>query len=164
MKDFLEKVDFSRLLKYALYLFLTLMAQNMVFGNIRILGVSPLLLPAAVAAVGMFEGPVFGAIFGLFMGYFADMSFVENSVFFTLLLPALAFASAFVSQFFVNRRFFAYLGVTLMALLAASFLQMLKTMAADVWCPQMLTTAILQTLWSLPLAWLSYVFPAKWNR
>ena len=47
------------------------------------------------------------------MGYFADMSFVENSIFFLLLLPLLSLLSAFVSQFFINRRFFAFMGMAL---------------------------------------------------
>lgn len=164
MSNLFEKIDFNRILKYTLYLFLTLLAQNMVIGNIRIFGISPMVLPAAVVAVGMFEGPVFGAVFGLVMGFFADMSFVENSVFFTLLLPVLAFGSAFVSQFFINRRFFAYMGLTLLALFLASVLQMVKTLAADVWCAEMFTAAVIQTLWSLPFSVPAYFPPDRWNK
>ena len=72
-------------------------------------------VPAAVVAVGMFEGASWGAIFGLVLGIFADMDYVENTVMFTLLLPALAFFAGFVSQFFINRRFFAYMGAAFAA-------------------------------------------------
>ena len=164
MKEFFEKIDFNRILRYTLFLFLTLMFQNMVLSHFRLLDVSPLVLPAAVTAVGMFEGATWGPMFGLVMGYFADMSFVEHKLFFVLVLPLLSLLSAFVSQFFVNRRFFAYMGITLLALLITAGLQMLKTLAGDAWSADLVTVAVLQTLFSLPPAALAYPLPARWSR
>ncbi|MBQ9684988.1 MAG: hypothetical protein IJV41_00380 [Oscillospiraceae bacterium] len=164
MKDFFEKFDLNRVLRYALFMFLTLMFQNMVLSHIRPLGVCPMILPAAAAAVGMFEGATWGPVFSLIMGYFADMSFVEHDVFFLIVLPLLSLLSAFVSQFFINRRFFAFMGVALLTLLITAFLQMFKTLAGDVWSGDMLTVALLQTLWSLPPAALAYPLPARWSR
>ena len=164
MKELLEKVNFHKILRYALFLFLTLMAQNMVFGRFRLFGVSPMILPAAAAAVGMFEGATWGPVFSLFMGYFADMSFVENSIFFLLLLPVLSLLSAFVSQYFINRRFFAFMGLSLLSLLVTAALQILKTMAGDTWSTQLVLVGILQTLWSLPFSALAFVLPASWSR
>ena len=46
MSDFLEKFDLNKLLKYLLYMMLSLMAQNMLIGQIRIAGVAPMILPA----------------------------------------------------------------------------------------------------------------------
>ena len=164
MNDFLEKLDLTRLLRYALFMLLTLMFQNMVLSHIRPLGVCPLVLPAAAAAVGMFEGATFGPVFSLIMGYFADMSFVENRIFFLLLLPVLSLLAAFVSQFFINRRFFAFMGLSLLSLVITSGLQILKTMALDAWSTQLLLVGIFQTLWSLPFSALAYFLPARWSR
>lgn len=162
MRELFAKINVKRLLKYALYMFLSLVAQNMLFTQIRPFGVCPMVLPAVAVAVGMFEGATWGAVFSLIMGIFSDMAFIENTVTFTILFPALSFAAGFVSQFYINRRFFAFMGVTLAALLVTGVVQMLKTAAMDVWAGSMITTVLLQTLWSLPPAVLAYFPPAEW--
>ena len=164
MNDLLEKLDFRRYLRYGIFILVTLTAQNMVLGSLRIIGVCPLVRPAAAAAMGMFEGATFGPIFSLIMGLFADMAFIENKIFFTLLLPALSLASAFVSQFFINRRFFAFMGVSLIVLLITGTLQMLKTLAADAFSVDMISVTVVQALWSLPFSALTYFMPARWSR
>ena len=164
MQELFEKIDLNKVLRYIVFMFLCLMAQNMVFGHIRPFGVKPMLLPAVAAAVGMFEGATWGPLFSLLMGYFADMSFVEHRVFFLLLLPALSLFSAFMSQFFINRRFFAFMGVAFLAELITALLQMLKTLAGDAWSTDMLVVVALQTVLSLPPAALAYFLPERWSR
>lgn len=161
-REFLSKIRVQRTLKYALYMFLALLTQNMLFTQLRIAGVCPMILPAVAVAVGMFEGATWGAIFSLIMGIFADMAFVENMILFTVLFPALAFASGFVSTFFINRRFFAFVGAALIGLLITGFVQMLHIVAVDTFSPVMFRTVILQTLWSLPFSVLAYLPPARW--
>ena len=162
MKNFFGQTIIKRILKYALYMFIALITQNMLFTQLRIFGVCPMVLPAVAVSVGMFEGATWGTIFGLIMGYFADMAFVENTILFTVLFPALAFAAGFVSQFYINRRFFAFMGLSLMALLLTAIIQMFVTFAGDAWSGELVKTALLQTLWSLPPAVLAYFPPARW--
>lgn len=162
MKDILARIKIKKLLKYALYLFLALVTQDMLFTQVRIFGVCPMVLPAVAVAVGMFEGPGFGAIFALILGIFADMAYIENTVTFTLLFPVLAFGAAFVAQFFVNRRFFAFMGVAFAGLLITALVQMLRALAMGGWAWALVSTVLLQTLWSIPPAALAYFPPAKW--
>lgn len=159
----MPKVEWKRVLRYLLYLFLALLLQTMLLTRTRIAGVCPYVLPAAAVAVGMFEGPVAGVLYCLVLGYFADMAFVENTVLFTVLFPALAFATGFVSQFFINRRFFAFMGAAALGLLLTGFAQAVHTSATDGFSTVMIPTVLLQTLWSLPLAALAYVFPFRWS-
>lgn len=162
MIELLEKINVRKILQYLLYMLLALLAQEMVLGQFRFWGVAPLILPAVAVAMGMFKGPVIGAVFSLFMGIFADMCFVENVVFFTITFPALAFAASFVSQFYINRRFFAFMGVSFVALLVTAVFQMVKTMAGDSFSFVMINTVVLQTLVSLPASVLAYFPPARW--
>ena len=98
----------------------------------------------------------------LVMGIFADMAFVENTLLFTVLFPAIAFFSGFVCQFFVNRRFFAFMGLSLAAAFVTATVQMVATSVGDAWSPVMLKTVALQTIWSMPPSILAYFPPARW--
>lgn len=160
----MPKVEWKQVLRYLLYLLLSLIVQTMLLSRTRIAGVCPYALPAVAVATGMFEGPVLGVLYSLLLGFFADMAFVENTVLFTVLFPMLAFASGFVAQFFINRRFFAYMGAALAGLLLTALGQMLHTSVMDSFSMSMIPTVILQTLWSIPLAALAYIFPAKWSQ
>lgn len=162
MREFFGQLYIKRILQYLLFMFLSLVAQNMLFSRIHPLGVCPFVLPAVCVAVGMFEGATWGSVFSLVMGIFADMSFVENRILFTVLFPAIAFAAGFVSQFFINRRFFAFMGLAFCGLLVTAFVQIAMTSARDVFSVSMLPTAALQVLWSLPPAAATYFPPAKW--
>ena len=160
----MPKVEWKQVLRNVLYIFLCLLVQTMLLSRFRIAGTCPYALPAAAVALGMFEGPIGGVLYSLVLGYFADMAFVENTVLFTVLFPALAFAAGFIAQFFINRRFFAYMGAALLGLAITALGQMLHTSTMDGFSGVMLSTVLLQTLWSLPLAALAYIFPARWSR
>lgn len=164
MKEVLEKINVRKLLQYTLYVFVTLIIQDMLLSQFRIFGVCPMVLPAAVVAAGMFESATWGSMIALVMGIFTDMAFPESTVTFTLLFPVLAFGAGFVSQFYINRRFFAYMLASLAALLITAFVQMLRVLVTDSFSLVMIFTAVFQALWSLPFAVLAYFPPAKWFR
>ena len=163
-KDFLKKINVGKVLRYGIYLLVLLIMQNILFTQVRVAGVCPMFLPAAAVAMGMFEGATWGPLFSLLLGIFADMAYVENSIFFTLTFPAISFASAFVANFFINRRFFAYMSVAVLGLLVTAGGQLLKTATSDTFSMVMVTTALLQTLWSVPFAVLAYYPPARLSR
>ena len=163
-KDFLDRIDFGKVARYTVYMLLCLILQNIIFTQLRLFNVCPMVLPAVAVAMGMFEGAIWGPLFSLVLGIFADMAFVENTIFFTLVFPAISFAAAFVSNFFINRRFFAYMGAAVFGLLITAGGQLLKTAASDSFSAIMVTTAVLQTLWSLPFAALVYFPPARLSR
>ncbi len=154
----------GKVLRYAVYMLVVLIMQNILFTQLRILGVCPMFLPAVAVAMGMFEGATWGPVFSLILGIFADMAFVENTVFFALLFPAISFTAAFVANFFINRRFFAYMSTAALGLLITGGAQLMKTAASDTFSVVMVTTVLLQSLWSLPFAVLAYFPPARMSR
>lgn len=159
--SFINKEKLRRAALYALYMLLVLLFQDMVFSHLRIAGVRPLFTPAAVVAAGMFEGGVWGAVFGLAMGIFSDINFMENTAMFTLLFPVFGFFSGALTQFLATKRFVAYVPVAILSLFITAFVQMLGIWLKDSsasW--YFLRTAILQALWSIPLA-LPLYFPCR---
>ena len=62
----------------------------------------------------------------------------------------------------MNRRLFAYMGLALAAALITAGVQMLRTMAGDSFSFSMISTVLIQSLWSMPPAVLAYFPPAKW--
>ena len=149
--DFIQWDKFRRGILYALLLLLFMGMQDLLFSHIALFGVRCMFIPALVVAVGLFEGGVWGGVFGLFAGLLGDWSFAENTVLFTLLYPAMGFFSGAAAQFYVNRRFFSYFILSLAALALTAFCQMSRFLfLAGAPVPRLLRTALLQTLWSLP--------------
>ena len=159
--SFINKQKIWRAVWYIIYLLLVLLLQNLVFSRVTILGVRAMFVPAAVAALGMFEGGVWGGVFGLFTGIFCDMSFPENTAMFTGLFPIVGFFSGMATQFLMTRRFVAYLPLMFLALALSAALQMAPPLlAAPAAAGAILRTALFQLLWSIPLA-LPLYFPCR---
>lgn len=144
---------------------IALLLQNTLLSYVRILHVAPLFMPAVCVAVGMLEGGTFGGYFSLVFGIFADMQFSENTVLFTVLFPFIGFMSGFLAEFYINRKPFSYSVIAFLAVLLTSIIQMLKAVLfSDASFKGVASTAILQTLWSIPFNLLFYYIAQRLNR
>ena len=160
----LDIIDFDKLKRGAMHMIYMLVAigvQGQVFSRVAILGVRPMFIPAAVVAVGMLEGGGYGGLIGLFAGIFADISFQENTIMFTVLFPLIGMFSGVFAENYINKRFFSYLFMSLGAFLITAAAQLFGLlMFAGANAVDLTVTAVLQTLWSLPLAAIIY-FPYR---
>ena len=99
-RDLIRKDRLRSILLLALYLALTLLAQNTLFARLRIWGVHVCILPALMMAVCMFRGPIPAGVFGIFAGVFAEMAYPESTVLFLLLLPLLGYFGGILADLF----------------------------------------------------------------
>ena len=152
-RDLFNKRAIRSALWCALYLIVTILAQNTVFARVRVWGVHAMFVPAMVIAVAMFHGSVWGTIFGLFTGFLCDMGYPESSVLFLTLLPVIGLLAGMASDYLLNRTLPAYLGLCLACFLLTGLAQMIRPWIfnGSAFLP-LLGTAIRQSLVSLPLA------------
>jgi len=152
----LEQINWKKVRKAVLYLIcilLTVWLQTMVLARVRIFGAAPFILPALAVAIGMWEGGVWGASLGMVAGAYCDMCFSDTTVLFFLLFTVFGFAAGALTEFLINRRFAAYLLLAAAVLVITALCQALPLWFfrdTALWPP--LKTALLQALWSLPLA------------
>ena len=92
-------------------------------------------------------------------GYLTDISY-GNVALFTVLFPLLGFFSGVFTRWFVNASLFAYLIMCLVAFAVTAAAQMLELLLTGNALLPMLRTAIIQTLWSMPMAAALY-FPCR---
>lgn len=155
-----ELINLRKVRKAVLYLLCIMIAlwlQTMVLSRGGPLDVKPFYIPALVVAVGMFEGGVWGAMLGLAAGIGCDLSFSDSTVLFMVLFAVIGFFSGLLTEFFINRRFVAWLLLAVLALVLTSFCQIVPLWIFRGTSLRLLAaTAALQCLWSLPFAAASY--------
>lgn len=170
---FLDLINWEKLKRgvlYGVYLLIVLGVQHLLLAHVAVLDVRAMILPVAVVAVGLFEGGMWGGVFGLFAGLFGDMIFAENTVIFTVLFPVAGFFSGMLAEFVMNKSFMPYFFLSLAALILTAAVQMLRValignleltaiFTAQSFLP-LLKTAGLQVLWSLPFSVPLY-FPCR---
>lgn len=159
LRDLINREKIRRAVLYLLYIFAAQFLQDTLFSALAIFGVKMFFMPAAVVAIGAFEGGVWGAALGLVSGFLCDVSY-GNVALFTVLFPVLGFFAGVFSRWFVNASLFAYMIMSLAAFLVTAFFQMLALALAGNSLLPMLRTAIIQSLWSLPMAAVLY-FPCR---
>ena len=172
----LDLIDLSKLRRaivYGLVLAGLFILQDLIVSRVTLFGVRALLVPAAVTAIGLFEGGVWGGVIGLVAGYFNDMA-TGHVILFTVLLPAAGFLSGALGKFMLHKGFMSYMTLALLVLALAAFCQMFKYLflldgdakafhalnlgGSSAW--RVLRTGLVQTLWSLVWAVPIY-FPCK---
>lgn len=132
--------------------------QSLLFSRISIFGYRGFILPAAAVAAGIYSDGVRGAVFGLILGLFADMSFSESVVTFTVLFPIIGFAAGVASMFYINKSFFAFITFSAAAILLTALVQMLlAVIVSGAEILPALITALAQTAVSLIPAALLYL-------
>ena len=151
--EFIELLNMKKIRKAGIYLLCVIVVlglQNMLLARISFWGVRALMLPALVVAIGIFEGAVWGTVFGLILGWLSDMSFLDSTATYMVLYAVLGFGSGFLTEFFINRRFFSYMLLTLAAGLITAGCQIVPLwIFHSTPLGGLLPTALLQNFWSL---------------
>lgn len=145
-------------LEYAVYLLLAMLLQSLLFSRLSIFGVKGFILPAAAVAAGMFLGGVRGAVFGICLGLFTDLSFTDSTFMYTLVFSILGFGAGFASEFYINKSFFVFMVMSVAAVLLTGLVQLLSAVifsGAEL-LPGLLTV-LLQTALSIPPVMLLYL-------
>ena len=146
------------ILEYAVYMMLVMLLQSLLFSKISILGAKGFIIPAAAVAAGIYLGGVRGAVFGIFLGLFTDMSFPETTVLFTVLFPMIRFGAGLASEFYINKSFFAFMIFSTAAILLTGLVQLAAAvLSGGTEIVAGLVTVLLQTLLSIPPVMLLYL-------
>lgn len=164
-RDLIRKDRLRSILLLALYLALTLLAQNTLFARLRLWDVRVMILPALMVAVSMFRGPIWGGVFGIFAGFFADMGFPETMMLFLFLLPVIGYVSGMLSEHLLHRGIPAFLLMCLAAGLLTAAAQLFRLWAFHgTPLAPLLLTGLKQALVSLPFMIPFYFISKAVNR
>ena len=145
-------------LEYAVYLLLAMLLQSLLFSRLSIFGVKGFILPAAAVAAGMFLGGVRGAVFGICLGLFTDLSFTDSTFMYTLVFSILGFGAGFASEFYINKSFFVFMVMSIAAVLLTGLVQLLSAaIFSGAELLPGLKTVLLQTVLSIPPVMLLYL-------
>jgi len=143
-------------LMYSLVFLPVLICDVMVLNRFPILGVAPMLMPLAVAAVAALEGSVAGAGFGLAVGLVCDALYGSAGSM-TLLLPLCGAGSGIVTRYGLRQNIIGCLVCSLLTLLVIDLWRVGFRMFWGFDLQALLQVAALEILYSLPFALL--VFP-----
>lgn len=149
--DLINLKKIRKAILYIVCLAVTLTLQGSFFSRISILGVKSMFVPVIIVAIGLFEGGMWGGVFGVIAGIFCDIASSDTTVLFTIVLAVEGFVAGLMGETLINRRFYSYVIVAVLALALLALCQIVP-----VWLykgsalPPLLRTGALQTLWSVP--------------
>lgn len=143
-RDFIFKWAF-----YGIGLLPVWFLEQAVLNRFHVLGVSPMLLPLAAAAVAVLEGPVGGAGFGLAAGMLCDAIYYGVPGGMTLGLTLASAAAGIAAQYVLKKSFVGCLicSAGILALIDAMRVLLYALHGSPI--PALLRVAVPEILWSL---------------
>ena len=160
--DLINLAKLRRAIVYGALLVALFVVQDLFAAQLPIFGVKPMLIPAAVIAIGLMEGGMWGGMIGLVAGYFGDMGCTEQLVLFTILFPVVGFFSGVLGKYMLHKGFVSYMVLTLLTLAVVAMCQMSRFLffvgtldTRAVWRTGLIQTAY-SLVWAVPI-----YFPCK---
>lgn len=151
-------VVLRNILHYGILLLVLFILQSMIFPHLRLMGVTPLLIPLAVVGAGLFSGTTIGGVFGICAGIVCDMTMVETSVLFTLLMAACGIITGLLGENALARGFPSFLLCSVTALLIIAAAQLFGLVAYR----GVAFSAVLGVAWRQSVYSLIFVIPVYW--
>lgn len=149
----LDLINLSKLRRTIIYaaLFIVLFVlQELLVSHITVSGVRALLVPAAVVAIGLYDGGGWGGFTGLAAGFFCDMGYAGQTVLFTVLLAVIGFFCGVLGKYLMHKGFLSYLVLTLLSMAVITFCQMFPFLFfTDTNAAAVYRTGLIQVLYSL---------------
>ena len=135
---------------HALLLITAYMLQGMIFPYLKIVGLTPLLLPIVSTGVAVYQGRVAGGVVGIFAGVLCDMIFIEPTGVYTVLLTITGLFVGFIADTVIARGFVTYFLSCAVVLAVVAFSQMFPLLFFEKVPPTpLLIMALRQTGYSL---------------
>ncbi|MCQ2406593.1 MAG: hypothetical protein MJ067_05210 [Oscillospiraceae bacterium] len=163
-----EIISRRTLLKFIIYLFglyVTVILQLMLLASVKVFGAGLMIVPMYIAAIGLFEGGVWGGIFGILAGMMTDIGYSDSTVMFLFLFTIVGFFVGYFAGFFINRRFYSFM---ILALLAGLFVAAFRMISPWIFKSgsfgEVFSIAIKQAVFSIIYAVPSYFFAGAVSR
>lgn len=159
IRDLIDREKLRRAALYLVYILAAVFLQDTFFGSLRLFGMNMMFLPAAAVAIGAFAGGVWGAAFGVVLGFLADISYGYTALFIAL-FPVMGFFAGVLTRWYVNASLFAYLVMCFAAFAVTALFQMARPAYESGEIIVLVRDGIIQCVWSLPMAAALY-FPCR---
>lgn len=150
-----------RAILYSILMIGVLSFQEIALSRISILGVTAIIYPILPIGIALLQGGMWGLGFGLACGILCDCMFAETLIFYTMLLPTLAFLTTAAEKFWVRREAIAFFFCSTIGIFLTGLFQLVRMLlmySADV--APMIEVVIIQTLFS-SLFIIPMYFPIK---
>ncbi len=159
IRDLIDREKLRRAALYLVYILAAVFLQDTFFGSLRLFGMNMMFLPAAAVAIGAFAGGVWGAAFGVVLGFLADISYGYTALFIAL-FPVMGFFAGVLTRWYVNASLFAYLVMCFAAFAVTALFQMARPAYESGEIIVLVRDGLIQCVWSLPMAAALY-FPCR---